>query len=121
MQDRREWDATPLTGFSTRIMGGFSRLGVGAAVLTAVLGLAITVSVAFNDYRSATQFDPAAWGAKPASDLPEAPWLEYQRDPVVKPPRKPANPFDQFDPKPAAKPFDPDEYLAQKAPPSKPG
>lgn len=100
----------PLIGSSARIIRGFSRVGVGAAVLTAVLGVAVTATVAFSDYRSATQFDPAAWGAKPASDLPDAPWV-----------KKPANFFDQFDPKPAAKPFDPDEYLAQQAPPSKPG
>jgi hypothetical protein len=82
---RHEWDATPTIGSSARIMRGFSRIGVGAAALTAVLGLAITVSVAFNDYKSATQwpgtpvgnFDPAAYGAKP---------------------------------------FDPDEFLAQTAP-----
>jgi hypothetical protein len=82
MQDRHEWDATPLIGSSARIMRWFSRLGVGGAILTAVLGLMVTVSAAFNDYKYATQ-----WAGFPVakSDLPDAPWLEYQRDPPFEP------------------------------------
>jgi hypothetical protein len=50
-----EWDATPIIGSSARIIRGLSGVGIGVAVLTAVLGLAVTVSVAFNDYKYATQ------------------------------------------------------------------
>jgi hypothetical protein len=38
---------------SARIMRGFSRIGIGAAVLIAVTGLAITVGVAVSSYKSA--------------------------------------------------------------------
>jgi hypothetical protein len=96
MQHRHEWDATPAIGSSARIIRGFSRIGIGAAVLIAVLGLAVAVSVAFNDYKYATQ-----WVGFPLakSDLPDAPWLEYQREPVVKPPPKPGM-FDDLIPAP---------------------
>jgi hypothetical protein len=40
-------------GSSARIMRGFSRMGIGAAVLIAVTGLAITVGVAVSSYKSA--------------------------------------------------------------------
>jgi len=33
-----------------RVLRGFFRLGIGAAVLTGLIGLAITVSVVVNDY-----------------------------------------------------------------------
>jgi hypothetical protein len=46
----------PELSSSARIMRGFSRIGVGAAALTAVSGLAITLTMAVNDYRSATEW-----------------------------------------------------------------
>jgi hypothetical protein len=96
MQHRHEWDATPTIGSSARIMRGFSRIGVGAAALTAMLGLTVTVPVAINDYRSATQWPGTLVGR---ANIPP------------------------FDP---SKPFDADEFLARNAPevvkpPPKPG
>ena len=41
-----EWDATPITGASARILRGFSRVGIGAAVLIGLLGLAVTADLA---------------------------------------------------------------------------
>jgi hypothetical protein len=47
-----ERDTHPLPSFSARIMRGFKRIGIGAAVLMAMLGVTVTTSVAVNTYNN---------------------------------------------------------------------
>jgi hypothetical protein len=76
MQRRHESDATPTIGSAARIMRGFSRIGIGAAALVAISGLALTAIVADRDY-DATQA-PGTPVAK--ADLPDVPpWVKYER------------------------------------------
>jgi hypothetical protein len=77
----REWDATPTTGAPTRITRGFKRIGIGAAVLMAVLGVTVTTSVAVNTYNnergwSDVTSQPANIPASRAlaNDVELAPW-----------------------------------------------
>jgi hypothetical protein len=65
-----EWDDTPTNRSSARIIRGFSRTGIGAAGLVAILGLALTAIVADRDYEAATQW-PDTRVAK--ADLPDVP------------------------------------------------
>jgi hypothetical protein len=44
------WDATPVTSAFIRIMRGFRRIGIAAAVLMAVLRVTATTSVAVSTY-----------------------------------------------------------------------
>jgi hypothetical protein len=114
---RNEWDATPLTGSSARIMRGFSRIGVGAAAITAVLGLTATANLAINDYwpGNRVQTDPVAWGAFPEVNPSKSniPPFDPSKPYEIATKNSP-NPLISSTPNPASKPFDPDEYLAFK-------
>jgi hypothetical protein len=75
-----KWDATPRTGTSVPIMRGFKRIGIGAAVVTAALGFAMTTGVAVNNYNTEKSWSnvmpqPANIPASPAlaNDIELAP------------------------------------------------
>jgi hypothetical protein len=74
---QHEWDAAPTVGSSARIIRSFSRIGIGAAALVAISGLALTAIVADRDYETATHW-PGTSVAK--ADLPDVPpWVKYER------------------------------------------